>query len=86
MNTTAPPSMLDQRGEGNMGVVLAGSIGGFLGIIISLKVCYMKRWCCFAVSLKSGLSGQLKVPSKSEVLLTPALCYVINTQLKEHKD
>ena len=41
----------DDQVESNMTVVLAGCIGGFLGIIISLVVCYIKRWCCFAVSL-----------------------------------
>merc|ERR1712203_634890 len=46
-----PPSMTepeDDQVESNMTVVLAGCIGGFLGIIISLVVCYIKRWCCFA--------------------------------------
>ena len=41
----------DDKVESNMGIILAGSIGGFLGIIVSLVVCYVKRWCCFAVSL-----------------------------------
>ena len=41
----------DEPVESNMGIVLAASIGGFIGIIVSLVVCYVKRWCCFAVSL-----------------------------------
>ena len=45
----------DGQVESNMGVILAGSIGGFIGIIVSLVVCYIKRWCCFAVSCLAWL-------------------------------
>jgi len=38
----------DEPVESNMGIILAVSIGGFIGIIVSLVVCYVKRWCCFA--------------------------------------
>ena len=51
---TPPTSMTepeDGKVESNMSVVLAGCIGGFVTIIVSLVVCYIKRWCCFAVRL-----------------------------------
>ena len=42
--------MLEEH-HGNLGVILLGAgIGGFIAILVSLVVCYVKRWCCFAVS------------------------------------
>jgi len=29
-------------------IVMAGPIGGFVFIVVTLIVCYAKRWCCFA--------------------------------------
>ena len=40
----------DDETYGNVWIVMGGSIGGFIGIIVVLIVCYAKRWCCFAVS------------------------------------
>ena len=31
-------------------IVMADPIGGFVFIVVTLIVCYAKRWCCFAVS------------------------------------
>ena len=42
---------MSEEHHGNLGVILLGAgIGGFIAILVSLVVCYVKRWCCFAVS------------------------------------
>ena len=44
------PAVMSDEHNGYMGLILGASIGGFIAIIIALVLCYVKRWCCFAVS------------------------------------
>ena len=43
-------AVMSDEHHGYMGLILGASIGGFIALIIALVLCYVKRWCCFAVS------------------------------------
>ena len=51
--TTNCTAVSEGGGEGGggagAGLVLGAAVGGFLLLVVSLSVCYAKKWACFAV-------------------------------------
>ena len=45
-----PSTATMSESDSNLGIIMGVGIGGFIGIVVTLTVCYAKRWCCFAVS------------------------------------
>ena len=48
MNCTTNCTAVSEGGAG-AGLVLGAAVGGFLLLVVSLSVCYAKKWACFAV-------------------------------------
>ena len=54
MNCTTNCTAVSEGGGGGgagagAGLVLGAAVGGFLLLVVSLSVCYAKKWACFAV-------------------------------------
>ena len=55
MNCTTNCTAVSEGGGGagaGAGLVLGAAVGGFLLLVVSLSVCYAKKWACFAVGTK----------------------------------
>ena len=57
MNCTTNCTAVSEGGGGaGAGLVLGAAVGGFLLLVVSLSVCYAKKWACFAVGTLYYLS------------------------------
>ena len=48
-NTTTTPPPGQEEGGVSDGLLVGAILGSFFAIIITLAVCYAKKWCCFMV-------------------------------------
>ena len=48
-SAASPDICVGGGGGPGAGLVLGAAVGGFLLLVVSLSVCYAKKWACFAV-------------------------------------